>query len=164
VQPDLSIEPNSGLGPLLFGVSPEEARIHLGAPDTTDEHAGPAPELGFGWGYNRLHLDVFFHTPGLFGGSWNPKGPMQLVMFTCGNTGLTLWGERIVGLNETEVMAILRRFGEHVLEMIPPKAYPIHVRSQIVIIRVLDLNLDLHFGAGRLQSCQWRWVQETVKP
>jgi len=150
---NLTIKPNEGLGCLRFGILPKEVEEHLGRANLTGEHSDPAPELGFGWYYSKLCLDVFFHRPGLLAGPLRSNGPFQLVMFTSSHRNLTLWGNRILRLPEREVLAILAGHGEH-------RFQPLERQATGKVLRILDLNLDLNFERGRLVRCQWRWVPQ----
>ena len=150
----LSVEPNKGLGLLRFRASPEEAQAYLGPPDKVDQNADPAV-FGLGYYYERLRLDVLFHTDAILGRPHALSGPLRLALFTTSCPDLTLWGVRIINLTEEDVLPALATRGMGDLEYLEPEPYPEHLRDDVRIIRSRSLKLELHFCRGRLQNCQW---------
>lgn len=152
IRPDLVLKPNEGFGELRFGMLPAGVKDLRGAPDGTDEGSGVWPQVGFGWQYKGLHADVFFRRPRLL---WKPNDPFRLIMFTCSHPDLTLWGSRIMGLPEPELLAILASHGDYRREPLEP------LTKNLSSFRIPDLDLDFNLRKGRVSSCQWRWRQGT---
>jgi hypothetical protein len=135
---------------MKFGMVPAEVKEVCGTPDTTDEGSGPWPQVFFGWQYKALDVDVFFRRPSLL---WKPNDPFRLIMFTCGHPDLTLWGNRIMGLPEPELLGILASYGDYRREPLEP------LTENLSPFHIPDLDLDFILRKGRVLSCQWRWRQ-----
>src|SRR6266850_4451337 len=101
---NLSIEPNKGLGRLGFGSSTDQVKDYLGMPDEVDDefHQG----LATGWSYNELSLSVLFHAE-----DWIPDHLFRLILFTTSNPSVGLWGEKIIGKSESQIVALLKSHG-----------------------------------------------------
>src|SRR5690242_10302090 len=102
------IEINRGLGPIQFGLSTDEVRGRLGQPDET-EMMDPETQSTELWYYSKLRLQIIFQSPDQYSRTVATE-VRRIVQLTTSHPASTLWGTKIIGRTEDE---ILRFFGEH---------------------------------------------------
>jgi hypothetical protein len=103
-----AIEIGRGLGDIKFGMSLEEVRQRLGAPDeieTFDE-----TESVVLWYYSNHKLQIIFLTSARGPGSPVDE-PRRVNQLTTSHPDVILWDRRIIGQNEDEVLNLFRANG-----------------------------------------------------
>jgi hypothetical protein len=97
------IEPGEGIGYIRFRDSIDQVRRLLGRPDKNDDF----DEVTTFWSYKTLKLQI-----ALISVDW-PLATMekQVDNFLVGHPATTIWGRRIIGNSEAEVLGILAEKG-----------------------------------------------------
>ncbi len=97
------LDPGRGIGMISFGDGVEQIQKTLGLPDETDE---PIPEFLL-WDYRALKLGIGFLPP-----DWpSNTTPKQVFRITARHPETTIWEKKLIGLRESEVLAMFRDHG-----------------------------------------------------
>jgi hypothetical protein len=138
---DWAVRPGIGLGELLFGVSRDVVRGHLGEPDEVDEdYLCPCPEVR--WHYEDLGLTA----------SFDGEEGFRLWSLRVTSEEAGLFGHRLIGCPEGRVRSVLGRMG---LGPVEEELLEFSDHPSLGWLRYPDRGLDFWFQEGRLDSIQW---------
>ena len=137
------IEPGQGIGSVRFGDSPEQVQGHLGPPEEIEN----LDQATMFWRYSALKLQFAFLSA-----DW-PSAAMdkRVVDFMTRHRATTLWGKRIIGRPENEVLDMFRERGCGSFTVSEETLGPLKYR----IYRLEQLHVVLDFGDGMLRGLLW---------
>ena len=141
------------MGQLRFGALPAEVKVCLGVPDYIDGQE-VHNKSGLGWYYDRLRLDVFFHTGELATETWKPDDPLRLILLTTSSNYCTLWENRIIGRPKKSIMRLLSSRGYQKCRRLEQISDSKDL-DDYEMFRVDELSMDLHFVSESLRTVQW---------
>lgn len=138
----IDIKPGEGFGKVLFGMTREQVREILGSPDEIETETEDGENMEH-WHYDQHEMSVLFSGAD----GW------KLLSFAVGNPLCTLEGEKLIGLNETQLHDALERLGiseELEYEDISSDEFPDHI-----MVYCNELAMNFWLDAGILSEIQW---------
>lgn len=139
---NIEIEPGKGFGKVLFGMTREQIREILGAPDEieNDNEGGEKTEH---WHYDQHEISALFSETD----NW------RLLSFAVSNPDCTIEGEKLIGLKETELQDALERIGiteELEYEDLSSDEFPDHI-----MVYCDELGMNFWLDNGIVSEIQW---------
>ncbi|MEO9485485.1 MAG: hypothetical protein ABJG47_18640 [Ekhidna sp.] len=140
----VDILPGVGLGKLKFGMSRDDVKAVLGAPDHQEitHYGDDADDQSDAWEYHPLRLDLSFEEAE----DW------KLVIISVSSEDYQLKGSSLIGLNTDELMEELDMLGIKELE-IEDMSSEDHPDQKLIASEELGLNFWLHQDI--LEEIQW---------
>jgi hypothetical protein len=131
------ISPGEGLEEIKFGMSHEAVTAILGKPDETDVESeeGLNSEM---WIYDDLQMTLFFE------GNDAP----ELVCIETDHPDTELFGKKIFGLSEKEIIALMQNSGKTELDVEDEAWGERRVSFD-------DAMIDFYFENGKLNTVNW---------
>ncbi len=140
---DQSIQIAQGLGVIKFGFTTEDMQRYLGTPDEV-ETLDPGTDSAVMWYYVGQKLQIIFQKSAT-------DGAMSITQLTTSHPTATLWGTRIIGRPENEVLALFKAHGrEEFTEWEESPDAPSYKS-----FRMENLRVTLDFRNGLLQRVLW---------
>jgi hypothetical protein len=143
-----AIEIERGLGNIRFGSSTQDVRQWLGAPDET-ETLDPGTESTVMWYYAREKLQIIFQRP-VSPPAWDSVSE-RIVQLTTNHPATTLWGTKIIGRTEDDVLTLFRKQGytDFIVCGCPGDT------SAYKSLRIDSVRVSLGFQDGLLRFILW---------
>lgn len=142
-----SVEIAKGLGEIQFGFTTEDVQRHRGRPDEA-ETLDPKTESTVMWFYADERLQIIFQKS-------STDEEKRVVQLTTSHPAATLWGKRIIGCPESEVLALFKVHGHEnfmaMNESVGGKKYK--------SLRMESSRVTLDFRDGLLQRLLWGKVE-----
>src|SRR6266496_639358 len=104
-----SVEIAKGLGSIKFGFSTKDVEGCLGVPDET-EIVDPETDVSELWLYKSLKLQILFLRSSFYSAEV-ADDLKHVVQLSSRNPATTLWGERIIGRPQSEVLTLFKARG-----------------------------------------------------
>lgn len=142
-----TVEIGKGLGEIEFGFSTDDVQRRLGKPDEA-ETLDPGTESTVMWFYVNKRLQIIFQTLA----TNEIKCVTQL---TSSHPAATLWGERIIGCPENEILALFKAHNYEGFTVASETVGEQRYKS----LRQESSRISLDFRDGVLQHILWGRVK-----
>ena len=144
-----SIEITEGLGHLKFGFTTADVERDLGSPNETETFHSETDSPVM-WYYANQKLQIIFQSS-VCGSAAATGEVKRITQFTTSHPATTLWGKKMIGLRENEVLALFAERGYHgFVEWDDSLKIPGYKS-----LRMQDIRVTLAFQDGVLECVLW---------